>query len=321
MIRVDKNISVNYIIAVDNEFYISSSNTAGLIHSNSNVTILHTFGVVGKYTQLTYDTRNNTIIALDYDGNKIQIFDRNLNILNTIQTSLYYINGVAVFGSKILVGSFIGFIQIIQNGKGLSNQKSCLVQHMAIDSYGYMFLACYDDPILYLYNVNYDVLTYDNSSYDGKWNIEYSLDLNAHYQNKSINLNFTITAPPSFDSLGRLILVFKDRLHIFSSINATTTSRPTTTTTTIITTTTSATITTTITMTPTVYILFSTLTMITTTIAIPPAAPTDAGAIVGVCTGGFSIFSNTNITICNIDSLGSTRQASEVIDSLKLYFV
>ena len=134
-------------------------------------------------------------------------------------------------------------------------------------------------------------------------------------------MNFTITAPPSFDSLGRLILVFKDRLHIFSSINATTTSRPTTTTTTIITTTTSATITTTITMTPTVYILFSTLTMITTTIAIPPAAPTDAGAIVGVCTGGFSIFSNTNITICNMDSLGSTRQASEVIDSLKLYFV
>jgi len=59
--------------------------------------------------------------------------------------------------------------------------------------------------------------------------------------------------------------------------------------------------------------------MITTKITFPPAAPANTGAIIGVCNGGLSILSNTNIKICNKDSLGSTRQASEVINSLKLF--
>ena len=45
---------------------------------------------------------------------------------------------------------------------------------------------------------------------------------------------------------------------------------------------------------------------------LPSAAPINAGAKLGVCNGGFSVYPNTNISICNKDSLGSTRQASEV---------
>ena len=46
---------------------------------------------------------------------------------------------------------------------------------------------------------------------------------------------------------------------------------------------------------------------------LPPAAPMNPGAKLGVCNGGFSVYPNTNISICNKDSLGSTRQASEVL--------
>ena len=45
---------------------------------------------------------------------------------------------------------------------------------------------------------------------------------------------------------------------------------------------------------------------------LPPAAPMNAGAKLGVCNGGFSVYPNTNISICNKDSRGSTRHASEV---------
>ena len=108
IVRVDKNITINYIIAADYEFYISSSNTAGLIHKTSNLTVLHSYGAVGTYKQLTYDTINNTLIAISGADNKIHILNRNLNILNTIQKSLYYIKAIAIFGSKIFIGAANG---------------------------------------------------------------------------------------------------------------------------------------------------------------------------------------------------------------------
>jgi energy-converting hydrogenase Eha subunit A len=48
--------------------------------------------------------------------------------------------------------------------------------------------------------------------------------------------------------------------------------------------------------------------------ALPPAPPANAGSKVPICNrlnGGFSIYSN-NITVCNKDSSGASRQASEV---------
>ena len=63
----------------------------------------------------------------------------------------------------------------------------------------------------------------------------------------------------------------------------------------------------------------STYTSIPSNLNIPPASPTHSGAQIGVCNGGFSIFPNTNITICNKDYLGSPRQASEVIDIFFLF--
>ncbi len=129
-----KSFTPKFIIAVDNKFYVSSSITAHLIHTSSNLTILHTY----EYLELTYDTINNTIIAVW--GDWIKIFDRNLNLLNTIQTSLYYIRAVAVFSSKIFVGSTIQLIQVFENGQSINVQKipDCPVQSLTIDSYGYM---------------------------------------------------------------------------------------------------------------------------------------------------------------------------------------
>jgi hypothetical protein len=335
------SFTTNFIIAVDNQFYVSSGITAGLIHTSSNLTILHTYGDVEKYNQLAYDPINNTIIAVSGGDNKIHIFDRNLNILNTIQTSLYYISAVAVFGSKIFVGSSIKLIQVFENGQSISVQKipDCSVQSLKIDSYGYMILHC-GTSTLYLYNVNYDVLNYDRLYMDG-WYINYGFELNEHYQNMSKNLNSAITGPLAFDSQGRLTVVVGNRLKFFSSVDstspATTPTTTTTTTTSVITTSTMITTTTSVittsTMITTKTSVITTSTMITTTTTsvittytiittnetIPPAAPTNAGEIVGVCTGGFSMYPNTNITICNKDSLGLTRQASEVTDFLKLF--
>ena len=47
------------------------------------------------------------------------------------------------------------------------------------------------------------------------------------------------------------------------------------------------------------------------TTILPPIAPTVNGSMVAVCVGGFSIYSN-NITVCNKDANGKSRQASEV---------
>jgi hypothetical protein len=81
-----------------------------------------------------------------------------LNLLNTIQTSLYYIRAVAVFSSKIFVGSTIQLIQVFENGQSINVQKipDCPVQSLTIDSYGYMISSCGADT-LYLYNVNYPI--------------------------------------------------------------------------------------------------------------------------------------------------------------------
>ena len=44
-----KSIALNFITVADNQFYISSDDTAGLIHTSSNLTILHTYGAIGEY--------------------------------------------------------------------------------------------------------------------------------------------------------------------------------------------------------------------------------------------------------------------------------
>jgi hypothetical protein len=44
----------------------------------------------------------------------------------------------------------------------------------------------------------------------------------------------------------------------------------------------------------------------------PTVVPTASGTSIGICFGEFSLFPNTNITVCNMDSLGYLRQASEV---------
>ena len=44
------SITVISMIGVDNQFYISSDYNAGLIHTSSNLTILHTYGVAGYYS-------------------------------------------------------------------------------------------------------------------------------------------------------------------------------------------------------------------------------------------------------------------------------
>jgi hypothetical protein len=161
--------------------------------------------------------------------------------------------------------------------------------------------------VLITEEIGYDVLNYDGW-YMVKCYIDYAFVLKEHNQNMSKNLNSAITAPPAFDSKGRLHLPVGNRFQFFSSVDATT---PTTTTT-IITITNS--VISTSTMITTTTSVITTSIMITTNETTPSAAPTNAGEIVDVCTGGFSMYPNTNITICNKDSLGLTRPASEVTD-------
>ena len=47
---------------------------------------------------------------------------------------------------------------------------------------------------------------------------------------------------------------------------------------------------------------------------LPPAPSFSIGTLIGVCYGGFSVFLNTNATVCIKDSLDLARQASEVIE-------
>jgi hypothetical protein len=46
--------------------------------------------------------------------------------------------------------------------------------------------------------------------------------------------------------------------------------------------------------------------------SLPTAVPTASGTLIGICSGGFSFYPNSNVSVCNMDSLGSLRQASEV---------
>ena len=188
------SITVISMIGVDNQFYISSDYNAGLIHTSSNLTILHTYGVAGYYSQIAHDSKNKTIIAGNSYLRTIEIFDTNLVLLRSIKTQAFMNFGIAVYDSKIFTSSYYnGYIEVFKNEKSISYQ-STVCSHLyaiSLDIYGYLIVSCFIDSKLYLY------------------------DVNGNYQNKSIELPgkpFYVT----YDSQGRITVAAQTKLAVYS---------------------------------------------------------------------------------------------------------
>ena len=143
-------------VVVNESFYLTTENTVTMIDINANVRL--TYPYCSSNRGITYDDKAQTIIAADYGGLAIRIFDLNLNLLNFIQLN-FNPHGISVYNSQIFVSAWAtNQVYVFENGMMTNiittNCASGAITALWIDAFGYMAIPCCSDGIVYLYYIN-----------------------------------------------------------------------------------------------------------------------------------------------------------------------
>ena len=181
----------SYMITVNNNLYISSDNNVFKTDKYLNI-ISQYNSVAAGYLGLYYNSSSNTIYVAGYNKYAIDVFDLNLNLVDSISTSNYYPVSIHGYKNYIYVGTGTGELIVIENKVINQTFSVCTVTLLSIqiDDYGYMAFSC--DQTAYLYysaNLSYTGM---NTTYD--------------VQPKFIN----------FDSNGRFIVVSDYQIDIYN---------------------------------------------------------------------------------------------------------
>lgn len=158
------SITINPFFAriISNYFYLTNNN--GFYKVMFNGTIKEQYFRNGSsFRGIYYHENNNTIIVANKGVNCIDIFDQNLNLLETISTLAHSPHYVSIFNDDFYVGTLTGYLLVIKNKTVDRTQLICTLNNFLfsflIDKYGFIALACEQDNSTLLYHINGTYLT------------------------------------------------------------------------------------------------------------------------------------------------------------------
>ena len=181
-----------YMITVNNSLYISGDNSVYKTDKYLNITGQ---SATACYRGLFYNSKSNTIFVAGYYKYTIDVFDLNLNLVDSIPTTTYQPYSVQGYKNYIYVGTMSGHLLVIENKVIIQTATVCAGTQptaIIIDNFGFMALGCYYKNSAQLYYSS-------NVSYTG--------------------FSFTYTVNPyfvNFDSNGRFIVISPSQINIYN---------------------------------------------------------------------------------------------------------
>ena len=115
------------------------------------------------------NSSNNTIYVAGYYKYAIDVFDLNLNLVDSINTSTYRPWSIQRYKNYIYVGTYSGHLLVIDNKVIIKTFTVCALGTLTfiqIDQIGFMALNCYFVNTAYLYyssNVSYTGMSMANA--------------------------------------------------------------------------------------------------------------------------------------------------------------
>ncbi len=181
-----------FIKLVENEFFISAG--SGIIKTDKDLNIIKTFSSGIAYRGLYYNETSKKFFVVGWGAYKIEIFDLNLTLLDSISTGSNDPFGLNGYKNELFVGTMTGNILVIQN-KTITKVYNTLCSSDRINSFlfdnnGYMSIQCFIGTASHIYHIN------------------------GSYMNISLS-TATLNFGMKIDSKGRLILTSATELNIF----------------------------------------------------------------------------------------------------------
>jgi hypothetical protein len=144
-----------YMKQIGSDLYIS--NNFYNCKVDKNLTIITIFNNNETYALnrgICYNPQNNTILIADNVNNRINVFDRNLNFKNYIDTRPYSPFSIEFFNGYYYVGTQLGELLIIRNNKIETIKTKCnsYITSLMFDKDGKLAILCDVGSMVYIYS-------------------------------------------------------------------------------------------------------------------------------------------------------------------------
>ncbi len=184
-----------YMITLGNSLFISGSNN--IWKTDLNLKVLGQYNRTDNpyYQGIFYNSNDGFLYAAANKKSAVHIFNTSLTLVDSFATTSYYPWSISVFNNLTYVGCMTsGTILVVVNKQISKTFNGCNgngddVKSITFDQSGYMAISCSITGQVFLYN--------NNSVYTGK--------------------NIPIINPmfSGFDSIGRFVVVSKDRISLY----------------------------------------------------------------------------------------------------------
>ena len=184
-----------HMITVNNNLYISGDQN--VFKTDKYLKIISQYNTSQVYYRgLYFNSSNNKIYVAGQLSQKIDVFDLNLTLVDSISTLNYLPYSVQGYKNYIYVGTFnSSYLLVIENKVIIQTYRVCsgiFLTSIIIDYFGYMAVSCYNDQKVYFYYSS-------NVSYTG---IKNTYAVQPHFI--------------SFDSNGHFLLFTKTQIYIYN---------------------------------------------------------------------------------------------------------
>jgi hypothetical protein len=145
----------SYSININGTIYISGS--SGIHKYDKYINLTKTVRFLVSYRGIYYNPSNQLIYSTILGSNVIKIFDQDLNLNSTINTSQnpWFLTG---YNDKLVVGDlYDGKVYFYQNNsmiQSISTQCTARVSSVLFDSYNHMLVLCETSSKAFIYHLN-----------------------------------------------------------------------------------------------------------------------------------------------------------------------
>ena len=155
-----KNLSgPAYIIFVNDTLYVSADTGIYNLDKYLNIINQYTATKSSKYRGIYYSPIENSIFVANFGASKVDVFDLDLNLNNSLNLFTYKPFSIQGLDKQIFVGdSYNGVIILIEKKIIIKIFQACggistLVSSIIFDQFGYMATTCFNN-YAYLYSAN-----------------------------------------------------------------------------------------------------------------------------------------------------------------------
>lgn len=143
-----------FLIAIDQYAYISSNTKFCKTDLNLNVQKCYS-GF--SYRSIYYNKIDQMLYVVNYQKQRIDKFDKNLNLLKSITIAPKFIHGVSGYDNNLVISNDAGKIYVYWNFVNVTSfQTFCsgFIPQIHVDAYGFITVCCYYGNALYFYHAN-----------------------------------------------------------------------------------------------------------------------------------------------------------------------